>query len=151
MEDPNIAYSRVMKDISSKYRSELQYADKMIPEAERLKIFTDSIRYGMRVLMVCGYFMFSIFFYTMNAKTCRDRSLNVSGIVCEDRYWSFLEATYFAIVTMFHVGYNDLTPKSDTMKIATIAFIVVGFYILTSFVLVSFIHLLFKLMCIISE
>lgn len=40
---------------------------------------------------------------------------------------SIVDGLYFSIVTMCTVGYGDITPRSSTAKIYSIAFVVVGF------------------------
>ncbi|KAB0269207.1 potassium channel family protein [Microvirga brassicacearum] len=40
--------------------------------------------------------------------------------------WSFLDATYFAVVTIATIGYGDLVPKTAAGKIFTIAYVICG-------------------------
>jgi voltage-gated potassium channel len=40
--------------------------------------------------------------------------------------WSFLDAAYFAVVTLATIGYGDFAPKTAAGKIFTIAFVICG-------------------------
>jgi hypothetical protein len=40
--------------------------------------------------------------------------------------WGFVDALYFAVVSMATVGYGDLSPMTNLGKLFTIAFLVVG-------------------------
>ncbi len=45
-------------------------------------------------------------------------------MVLED--WGFVDAFYFAVVSMATVGYGDLSPETTVGKIFTIGFLVIG-------------------------
>ena len=40
--------------------------------------------------------------------------------------WRYIDALYFSAATMTTVGYGDITPKTDTGKLFTIAFVFAG-------------------------
>ena len=40
--------------------------------------------------------------------------------------WSFLDSTYFAVVTIATIGYGDLAPKTAFGKLFTIAYVISG-------------------------
>ena len=40
--------------------------------------------------------------------------------------WSFLDSTYFAVVTIATIGYGDLAPKTTFGKLFTIAYVISG-------------------------
>jgi voltage-gated potassium channel Kch len=40
--------------------------------------------------------------------------------------WSFIDALYFAIVSMATVGYGDLSPETTAGKLFTMGFLVIG-------------------------
>ena len=40
--------------------------------------------------------------------------------------WSFLDAAYFAVVTIATIGYGDFVPKTAAGKIFTIAYVICG-------------------------
>ncbi len=48
--------------------------------------------------------------------------------------WSYLNSTYFSVVTLSTVGYGDFAPKTSAGKIFTIAYIIIGIGILTTFI-----------------
>ncbi len=48
--------------------------------------------------------------------------------------WRWLDAFYFAVITLTTVGYGDLAPQSDAAKLFTIFYILVGLGIIGSFV-----------------
>lgn len=90
-------------------------------------------RYASKILLFVGYFVFAVMFYTSYAYTCKDRSVNtLKSTMCDPRHWNVLDSFYFAIVTMFTVGWTDLYPSNENTKIATILLIVFGFFLFTS-------------------
>jgi len=80
------------------------------------KTCTESLvtKYASMLLLIAGYFIFAVTFYTSYSK------------------WSVLDSFYFAIVTMFTVGWNAKIPSNENAKIATIFLIVFGFFLFTS-------------------
>jgi len=44
--------------------------------------------------------------------------------IAED--WTLIEALYFAVVTLTTVGYGDLSPTSDLVRLVTVFYILVG-------------------------
>jgi hypothetical protein len=48
--------------------------------------------------------------------------------------WRWIDAFYFAVVTLTTVGYGDLTPQTDAGKLFTVFYILTGLGILGSFV-----------------
>ena len=49
-------------------------------------------------------------------------------------HWSFLNSTYFSVVTLATVGYGDYVPTTPEGKIFTMIYIIVGIGILTTFI-----------------
>lgn len=47
------------------------------------------------------------------------------------RELDFLDCVYFATVTLFTVGYGDITPKSQVLKIFVILELFVSYYIVS--------------------
>lgn len=48
--------------------------------------------------------------------------------------WSWLDATYFTVITLTTVGYGDLSPQTPAGKIFTMIYIVLGLGIISSFI-----------------
>jgi len=53
------------------------------------------------------------------------------AVYCPIAKWTVVDALYFAIVTLFTVGYGDLNPDTDELKIFTIFYILSGVTMLT--------------------
>ena len=62
--------------------------------------------------LVFGYLALGVAFYSQNTD------------------WSVLECFYFVVVTLSSVGFGDLTPQTDAMRLFTGAYILVGVGIL---------------------
>ncbi len=48
--------------------------------------------------------------------------------------WRWVDAFYFAVVTLTTVGYGDLTPQTDAGKLFTVIYILTGLGVLGSFI-----------------
>lgn len=50
--------------------------------------------------------------------------------------WTYLDSTYFSIITLTTIGYGDMHPVHDSTKIFTIFYVLIGvglaFYLFTS-------------------
>jgi len=86
-------------------------------------------KYGMKVIFVLLYFLFAGTFYSTHSTACRSRSDINTGASCTTRNWNGLESIYFAIVTMFTVGYNNYFPSNDVSKAVSLFFLVFGIYV----------------------
>ncbi len=47
--------------------------------------------------------------------------------------WTWVDSSYFSVITLTTVGYGDLHPQTDGGKIFTIVYIMIGIGILLSF------------------
>jgi len=47
--------------------------------------------------------------------------------------WSWLDSSYFSVITLTTVGYGDFSPQTDSGKVFTMAYIFVGLGILSGF------------------
>ncbi len=47
--------------------------------------------------------------------------------------WSWLDSSYFSVITLTTVGYGDFSPQTDSGKIFTMVYIFVGLGILSGF------------------
>ena len=88
-----------------------------VPEQEEyvpvtLESMQDSGPAGVALALVIGYIALGVGVYTVATP------------------WSFSEAVYFVAVTLSSVGYGDLTPESDAIKLFTAAYILLGVGIL---------------------
>ena len=62
------------------------------------------------------------------------RSLVLTGTIFYWRFedWTFIQALYFAVVTLTTVGYGDLHPTTDGTRIFTIIYILTGVGVLVA-------------------
>jgi len=47
--------------------------------------------------------------------------------------WTWLDSSYFSVITLTTVGYGDFSPQTDSGKVFTMAYIFVGLGILSGF------------------
>lgn len=132
--EPSSPSNRQTYDSEKKaYSQERAYLGQLEKNSDKSHRNVNFHRLGLKFICIASYFLFAIFYYTTYEVTCKDRSLNHLGTnSCDTRLWNYLEAVYFAVVTMCTIGYSDYYPTSKNTKIATIFFIIFGFFTLLS-------------------
>ncbi|CAD8086638.1 unnamed protein product [Paramecium primaurelia] len=108
--------------------TQYSYVYEILSKSEQYSYFTRPQRgiLGLLKFMATLYYilhLFSCFWFWISSLQIEDSWIDFKDLTDKPWQLQYLEALYFAIVTMLTIGYGDNVPKNSTEKIVTIIFI----------------------------
>ncbi|CAD8097569.1 unnamed protein product [Paramecium sonneborni] len=108
--------------------TQYSYVYEILSKSEQYSYFTRPQRgiLGLLKLMATLFYilhLFSCFWFWISSLQIEDSWIDFKDLTNKSWQVQYLEALYFAIVTMLTIGYGDNVPKNSTEKIVTIIFI----------------------------